>query len=200
MSLMKLSDLDLLANFRDIVIETRERLVLELRYIAEIERRKLFLEHASLRAYLIAEHGMEEHGAERKIWIARLILRIPSLLEKLEKGTLNVSLLELALGCAYREKLSDEELEELCGTLCSTSCRTAKREIASRYPQIFEIPRDRIRPINAEYSEVKFVASQELLDQLDEVRSLLTHSHPGATLWLRRPRKAGRLRLRSLAS
>ena len=44
MSLMHLSDPVLIANFRDIVIETRLRLVLELQYIAEIERRKLFFD------------------------------------------------------------------------------------------------------------------------------------------------------------
>ena len=66
---------------------------------------------------------MDEHTAEKKIRIARLILRIPSLIEELEKGALNVSLLELALGCAYREKLSDEELEE-----------------ALRHPVLHELP------------------------------------------------------------
>jgi hypothetical protein len=38
---------------------------------------------------------------------------------------------------------------------------------------------DRIRPINEDRSEVRFVASQELLDKIDEIKGLLAHSHPG---------------------
>jgi 5-methylcytosine-specific restriction endonuclease McrA len=133
-------------------------------------------------ACLMAEHGHEKSSAERKIRAARLLRRIPSLREKLESGHLNLTLLELAMGCAHREKLTNEELEELCDTLSGMSCDKAEREIASRYPLTFVAPRDRIRPLNEELSEVRFTASHELLEKLDEVRGLLAHSHPGATL------------------
>jgi 5-methylcytosine-specific restriction endonuclease McrA len=182
MSLKNLSDLVLVAQFKDLVAETRERLVDELAYIGEMDRRKLFFERASLRTYLVAEHGLDEYSADRKIRAARLLKRIPSLTEKLKSGALNISLLEDAMGCAHREKLSDPELEELCHTLSGMSCAAAKREIASRYPETTVLPRDQIRPITANFSEVRFVASHELLDQLEEIRGLLAHSHPGASL------------------
>jgi 5-methylcytosine-specific restriction endonuclease McrA len=182
MSLKNLSDLVLVAQFKDLVAETRERLVEELAYIGEMDRRKLFFEHSSLKSYLVAEHDLDEYSADRKIRAARLLRRIPSLAKMLTSGALNISLLEDAMGCAHREKLSDPELEELCHTLSGMTCAAAKREIASRYPETTVLPLDRIRPITAEYSEVRFVASHELLDQLEEIRGLLAHSHPGATL------------------
>lgn len=181
MQLSTLSDLELITHFQDILIEEREKLVLQLEYISELDRRKLFFEYSSLWAYLVSERGMEESSAERKIRAARLLIRFPELKALLESGNLNLSLLELALGCAHREKLSDPELLEVLIAIAGMSCRKAKREIASRFPlSSEELPHDRIRPLTDELLEVSFVAKQELLDKLDEVRGLLaqTQQHP----------------------
>ena len=177
MSLFKLSDVELIASFQDIVIEEREKLVLQLEYISELDRRKLFFHYSSLWAYLIEEHGMEAWSAERKIRASRLLRRIPELKELLESGRLNLTLLEAAQGCAGREKLSDPELFELLEAIAGMSSRSAMREIATRYPRTLELPRDRIRPLNAEFSEVSFVASESLLAKIEEVRGLLAQSH-----------------------
>src|SRR3954463_6086799 len=112
-SLKALSDQELMANFGDLVISGREQLVSELEYIIELERRKLFLHYNSIRAFLVEEHRLEEWEAERKIRAARTMARIPELKFLFESGKLNLSLLELALGCAHREDLSGEELFEL---------------------------------------------------------------------------------------
>jgi hypothetical protein len=83
-----------------------------------------------------------------------------------------------AQGCAQREKLGDDEFKELLGTISGMSCRAAKKEVACRFPESLDLPRDKIRPITAEFSEVTFVASQGLLDKLEEIRGLLVHSNP----------------------
>ena len=178
MSLTKMSDHELMANFQDLVIEERENLALQLEYIAELDRRKLFYHYSSLRAFLIEEHGMEEWNAERKIRAARLLKRFPEITGKLQSGRLNLTLLELAMGCAHREKLLDPEISEILSLISGLSTRAAMREIASLYPQTAELPKDQIRPINSDYSEVRFAASHELLEKLDEIRGLLAHSHP----------------------
>lgn len=121
---------------------------------------------------------MEEWNAERKIRAARLLKRFPEIKEMLQSGKLNLTLLELAMGCAHREKLTDSEISEILETISGMSCRAAMREIATLYPQTSELPKDRIRPLTAEYSEVRFVASHELLEKLEEIRGLLAHSHP----------------------
>src|SRR3954454_22110609 len=109
MTLTNLSDADLIAHFQNLIVDEREKLVLQLEHIAELDRRKLFFHYSSLRAYLVEEHGMEEWNAERKIRAARMLRRLPEVKEKLESGNLNLSLLEIAQGCAHREKLSTPE-------------------------------------------------------------------------------------------
>lgn len=174
----KVSDLELIAGFRDAVIEEREVLSLQLEYIAELDRRKLFFHYASLRSFLVEEYGMEEWNAERKIRSARLLKRFPEVKEKLQSGKLNLTLLELAMGCAHREKLTDPELSEVLSAISGLSSRAAMREIASRYPLTSELPKDKIRPLTAEFSEVRFAASHDLLEKLEEIRGLLAHSYP----------------------
>lgn len=171
-------DHELIAGFQDLCIEERERLATQLEYIAELDRRKLFFHYSSLRSCLVEEYGMEEWNVERKIRAARLLKRFPEIKNGLQSGKLNLTLLELAMGCAHREKLSDTEITEIISAISGQSCRAATREIASRYPQTTELPKDRIRPLNADYSEVRFVASHELLEKLEEIRGLLAHSHP----------------------
>lgn len=182
MAIFDLSDDELVSGLSNLVIEEKEQLVLQLQHIAELDRRKLFFHYPSLRSYLVEEHQMEEWNAERKIRAARLLIRFPRLERLLHLGKMNLTLLELAQGCAHREKLSDSELSELFEAIQGMSTRAAKREIATLYPESMAIPRDKIRPLNEELSQVSFVASQELLDKLDEIRDLLAHSHPGATL------------------
>jgi hypothetical protein len=178
MTLSQLSDAQLISNFQGLVIEEREKLVLRLEHLAEMDRRKLFFHYSSLRAYLVEEHGLEEWNAERRIRAARMLKRFPEIKSKMESGRLNLTLLEIAQGCAHREKLSDSELLEIVDVISGMSCRAAKREIASRFPASMELPMDRIRPLTAKLSEVSFVAYPELLSKLEDIRGLLAHSHP----------------------
>src|ERR1700722_10026064 len=126
--LTQLSDEELVSGLQDLLIESQEKLLLELEFICEMDRRKLFLHHDSLRSYLVHEHGMEEWQAERKIRAARMLRRFPELRRKLGSGKMNLSLLELAMGCAHREKLSDPELWDLIEEISGLSVRSAKKE------------------------------------------------------------------------
>ena len=182
MRLTQLSDSELIAHFQDCMIDERERLVATLESIVEMDRRKLFFHYSSLKSYLVGEHGMDESQAERKIRAARMLKRFPGMKDRLESGKLNLTLMELAQGCAHREKLSDDELWELCQAISGMRTRAARREIAGLYPETSTVPKDRIRPISEELSEVRFTATEELLDKLQEIRGLLAHSHPGMTL------------------
>jgi hypothetical protein len=181
MSISKMSDMELVASFSDLVIEEQGNLMAQLEHIAELDRRKLFFEYPSLRAYLVYEKGLDEWNAERRIRAARALRRLPALNALLESGKLNLSLLELGLGCVHREQLSDEATMDLLRAISGLSCARAKRHIAANYPSTYDLPKDRVTPLNAEYSEVRFAAHQKLLDQLEEVRGLLAHSHPGMT-------------------
>ncbi len=178
MILSNLTDSELVANFQDLVIDEREKLVLQLEHVAELDRRKLSFHYSSLRAYLVEEHGIEEWRSERLIRAERMMKRFPELKLELESGQLNLTLLEIAAGAAHRENLTDSELSDVLKGIYGMSCKAAKREIASRFPMSVDLPIDWVRPLTAELSEVSFVTNQALLDKLEEIRGLLMHSHP----------------------
>ena len=180
--LKNLTDLELIANFRDLNSEARENLVHQLEYLSELDRRKLNFHYPSLRSFCVAELGMEEWESDRKIRAARALQRFPELKCKFESGQMNLTLLELALGVAHREKLSDANLEEVFSVISGKSCQAAEREIATLYPQSHKLPKDRIRPLTEDLSMVQFVASRDLLEKLEEIRGLLASSNPKLSL------------------
>jgi HNH endonuclease len=181
--LTQLSDEALLADFQDLVINEQEKLVLQLDHIVELDRRKLSAQYPSLRAFLLAEMNLEEWRAERLIRAARLLGRFPELREKLWTGALNLSLLELALGYGHREKLSEQDLWECFEAVSGKTCKSARQELARRYPAAEkDLPRDRVRPLTEDLSELHCVVRTSFLEILDDVRGILAHSHPGAKI------------------
>ena len=112
-SLSQLSDADLLSELRDSLIEERERLVFQLKHLAELERRKLFLHYQSLWHYLTRELGLEESSAYRRIQAARLLVKFPEIESSLESGRLNLSLLSMADEFFRGGRISFGELFEI---------------------------------------------------------------------------------------
>ena len=181
-TLTALSDVELETGLQDLAIEEQENIASQLLYLAEMDRRHLFFHYSSLKAYLVAERGWEDWLAERKIRAARMLRRLPALESKIKSGQLNVTLLDVAQSCANREGLSEPELLQLLETVSGMSVRAARREVAILYPcPETEMLRDRIRPITAELSEVRFVASEELLEKLEEIRGLLPPTRSALT-------------------
>ena len=174
-----MTDPQLISLLGNSAIEEREHLVLQLEIIQELDRRHLFFHYSSLWAFLVEEIGFEESASERKIRAARAMKKFPELKELILSGQVNLSLLEIALGCSHQQKLSHVETSELIRSIAGMSCRKAKREIAERYPESAEVPRDRMRPIHDGYTEITFYADADLMSLLEEVQGLLAHSKPG---------------------
>lgn len=89
----KLSNQDLLQRFGKLVRTERKVTHLILEAIAEIDRRKIYLEMAypSLFEFLMKEHGYSESAAVRRIDAARLLRQVPEMAQKIESGLLNLS-------------------------------------------------------------------------------------------------------------
>jgi uncharacterized protein YoaH (UPF0181 family) len=180
--LKSLTDEELVSSLRDLVIVEPEEETYKLKHIVELERRKLFLGKSNLRSYLIDEFNMDETCAERRVRAARLLVRFPELEELLRFGKLNLTLLDLGQACANREKLSDPELLELFLGISGMTTRTATKEIACRYPLTANLPRDRIRPLNEDLSELRCVVKNSVVETLEEIRGLLAHANPQLSL------------------
>jgi hypothetical protein len=97
MNLQNLSD-DILEQRLEKLVKTERKVMhLVLQCIAEVDRRKLYLQKAypSLFEFLVQVHGYSPSSAMRRIDGARLLQPIPEMAEKLETGTLNLSQVSL---------------------------------------------------------------------------------------------------------
>ena len=181
-ALSHLSDADLLSELRDSLVEERERLVIQLKHLAELERRKLFLHYQSLWHYLTRELGVEESSAYRRVQAARLLVKFPEIESGVESGQMNLSLLSMADEFFRGGRLSREEERGVLESLKGKSGRAAQRELSRLRPGQEPLPRDQVRVLNDEYSELRFAVKGEVLEDLEKVLGLLAHSHPGIGL------------------
>ena len=83
----------LLEDFSRLVDEDRKNTAALVAYIAEIDRRKLYLEHAcsSMFAFCTERFGMSEAVAGRRIRAGRTTCRFPRVLEMIARGELHLT-------------------------------------------------------------------------------------------------------------
>ncbi|MGC3997208.1 MAG: HNH endonuclease [Anaeromyxobacter sp.] len=108
--------------------------------LAEVERRKLYLEqgYPSLWAYCREVLHLSEDGAYRRITAMRLLSRFPSLEAPLREGRLSLSTLGM-----LRDVLTEENLEELVGSAAFKSKAEVERLVVTLKPR--EVPKDGVR-------------------------------------------------------
>src|SRR5689334_2018195 len=111
--LSSLSNEDLLAAFAGLVAQDRRTTAALLAHIAEIDARHLYLRagHESMRAYCMAELGLSEDSAAKRIQVARLARQLPVLFPAIADGRLTlgaVRLLAPRLTAANAESLIAE--------------------------------------------------------------------------------------------
>ncbi len=116
MTLHLLSNENLEARLTKLVKTERKITHLILQCIAEMDRRKLYLERAypSLFEFLVQGYGYSASAAMRRIDGARLLQQVPEVAEKIESGALNlsqISLLQRAEREVKRETKSAVPLE-----------------------------------------------------------------------------------------
>ena len=185
MNLKNISDSELLSATRRLVQEER-RLTLEiLHHLREIDRRRLYaeLKFSSLFDYCVKELGYAGGSAQRRIDSMRLLRELPEIEERIEAGTLNLSLISQACKFFRHEEVrSPEAKREVIEAITDKSCREAERELVSRAKEPAKLIPEKVRQISASHSELKLVVDQELLDQLEELKGLLGHQIPGASL------------------
>lgn len=93
MNLKSLSNEELDQNLMNWVKAEKKALNCVISHIAEVDRRKMYLEYAypSLRAYLEERMGYDGGSAQRRIDAARLSHAVPSVIESLHQGEIKLS-------------------------------------------------------------------------------------------------------------
>jgi hypothetical protein len=186
-SLSQMTNEHLLNRFHKLIATERKITHLIIATLAEIDRRKLYLEMAypNLFSFLVEGVGYSAAAAMRRIDGARLLREIPEIAEKLETGSINltqVSKLQQAVRQAQKkseEKISSEiKLEILEKLESTTEAKTQKilEEILgfqAPTPQSVIHHRD-----NSVTLTITF--SAEEMEKLEEARNLVSHAVSGS--------------------
>ena len=186
MTLKNLSDKDLLVATKNAVHRERETTTEVLRHLQEMERRRLFadLGFSSLFSYAVKELKYSEDEALRRISAMRLLKELPVIEEKIKEGSLTLT--NLAKAQTYfrhkkkSAKVSTEEKLELLEKIENKSSRETEKILLALAPTCQG--RERIKPVSPENLEFRFTGPGELLEKINELKALLAHSHPNASL------------------
>src|SRR4030095_5263278 len=132
MNLSDLSDDELLSSIQSLLGSQRRLTALLLRYLSEVEDRRLHLLAASSSMFDFCRPrlGMSEGEAFRRITGARLARRFPVVLSLLESGKLHLSAL-----CLLRDYLTDQNHVALLREASGKSKRDVEALLAAWFPK-----------------------------------------------------------------
>ncbi|MBX3019785.1 MAG: HNH endonuclease [Bdellovibrionaceae bacterium] len=148
MTLMNLTDANLVDRFQKLVRTERKITHLILECIAEIDRRRLYLDKAypSLFEYLTQAHGYSAGAAHRRISAARLLKEVPQVAAKIEAGQINLSQIALTAQTIkqaekqFSEKMDSEAKLELLEKLETKSFAETQQILRQELKVDFKIP------------------------------------------------------------
>src|SRR5437763_1950558 len=120
MQLTHLTDDELFAHFYEIRLEGGRLLARLIVVLLEMEDRRMHLLGAfpSMFEFCRRRLGMSDGGAHRRTVAAKLVRRFPVLLEKIERGEINLSTLVM-----LREQLTAENLEAMLASVDGKTTR-----------------------------------------------------------------------------
>jgi beta-galactosidase beta subunit len=183
------TDSELISELKDLVAKERKLQVQILHYLRIIENRKIYLAlgFPSLFAFLIEEIGYSEATTYRRIQAMRLIQDMPEVEEKLEKGTLSLSVASQFQGFLKKEnhkrkltqkpKLSPQEKKDLLIKVEGTSVKKCEQKLIEINPELV-IPKEKTKPITQEKTLVQFTVNKELMRKIERLKHLTSHQNP----------------------
>lgn len=185
MNLKSISNESLLTETNRLVKNEREQLTKILYHLKEIETRRLFssLSYKSLFDYATKELGYSEDQAMRRISAMRLLKELPEIETKISEGALTLSHIGKAQSLFQKEKklgkpFTSEQKQQLLSQIENKSVREAEKIVLSLSSSPQTLHTERIRSVTPELSEIKFLATEELLAKIEKLKGLLAHSKP----------------------
>ncbi len=173
-----LTDSELIEQTEKVVLHEREMTNSVLDHLREIQNRRLYarLGFSSLFEYCTKQLKYCNASAQLRIDAMRLSVELPEIKESLEKGSLNLSVIGSFQKFVRHEKqrkksYSTEEKKELLKQVESQSRNEAEKIFAEISPEAF--PHEKLRVLNATQSELRFVADEELLELMEQMKAKL---------------------------
>ncbi|HUS67851.1 MAG TPA: hypothetical protein VMZ28_25120, partial [Kofleriaceae bacterium] len=130
--LSSVSDGDLVAGLKALVVQERGLSAAILEHLGEVDARQLYLPAAcpSMHRYCVVVLGMAEEVAFKRIRAARAARRFPVVFEAVARGRLNVSAVVL-----IAPHLAEENAEKLVAEVCGKSKAEIEVVLARRAPK-----------------------------------------------------------------
>lgn len=112
----------------------------------------------------------------------RLLKELPEIEEKIETGSLSLSVLSQAQRFFRQEAklekpLSTEDKRQLLTSLEGKSSREAERALLAQTKEPERHRPETLRPVSQTHSELKLLVSQDTLEKLEKIKGLLGHVH-----------------------
>jgi hypothetical protein len=179
-----LNDVELISKIKGLVGEEK-RIILEiLNHLQEIEDRRLYAKRgfSSLFEFCLRELGYSESATNRRISAMRLARAMPEIKSKIEEGSVNLSTLcQLQTFIRREEKLEDKKLsidekKDLLKAIENKSQKQCEREFAQISPENSKI-KESERAVTEELTEIKFMASKELMKKINSLKKYLSHKN-----------------------
>ncbi len=179
----------LITDLKDLVAQEREMLLEILRYLKEVENRQLYLKmgYPSLFAFLTEALSYSEGAAQRRIQAMRLMKALPEVELKIESGEISLSVASQMQGFIQREDkkrkmekapvLRPTEKLKLLNQLEGTSSRECERQLVKISPEA-AMPLEKTKPLSESKNLIQFVANSELMNKIQRLKSLTSHSNP----------------------
>lgn len=188
MSLRNVSNSELISRLEKLVRTERKITHLVLLHVLEIEERKLYAEMGfdSMYSYLTRGLGYSESSAYRRLQSARLLKKIPAVAEKLEEGSLNLSQLTQVQKCLKEQTqksgktLSTMATSQILERLENKNSYETEKVLAIEFNRPIQ-SHESIKPQKDESVRVEFTLNKEQMAELEQARSLLSHTCPEGT-------------------
>ena len=180
MELKNISNEALVNQLKNLVAHERNILTNILWHLSEVEKRRIHLEegYPSLFAYATQVLGYSAAQAYRRISAMRLLREVPEIESSIEAGKLNLTHLTLAQEhfkseMRNRNSVALNEKRELLSTLENKTTREAEKIVHGLSPSIAFKERERV--ITDELTEIRFIASEALLQKLNRFKEIDSH-------------------------
>ena len=167
----------------------RNETLFVLHHLAEVERRKLYFLRGcdSLWEFCRKELKYSEQSANRRITAMHLLSEVPEITPQVGSSELSLSTLVQAASffrqeAKASEPLSKKEKLEVMNDLQSKSTRETERKLLSRSSQPAASVREKIRPLTETLTEIRFVADEKLMGNLEQLKGLLAHIDPNLSM------------------
>lgn len=186
---MKITAHEFNSEFTQLVRQERgiNREVVEM--IAFCIKKKFYaqLGYSSVMGWLIKNHGYPKNSAYRRIEAAKLVTSVPSAIEKLEAGKVNLSTLATLQSAIRREeartsvKLEASRRDELFKLIENKTEEQTERLVAIEFPEIIKDKVESVKPVSATETRMNLIFNAKQMALLERVKEITGHSHFNAS-------------------